>query len=97
MPDEILALQDDYIILDAEIKRMEERKAFIQSEMLALMQSKELRKAENDRIRVTYIAPSFRSTFDKDKFQQEHEDLYAKYIVKTETKASIRVSIKNQE
>ena len=95
MPDGLVTLQDEYITLDSEIRRLEERKAAIQASMLELMQSNHLKKAENERIRISYIAPSFRNTFDKAKFQEEHNDLYEKYMVKTETKASIRVSIKN--
>ena len=97
MPDDLLALQDEYISLDGEISRMEERKKQIQDRMLELMQSHELKKAENKRIRISYIAPSKRKNFDKARFQEEHGDMYAQYLVDVETKASVRISIKNQE
>lgn len=97
MPDDLLALQDEYISLDADIARLEDRKRQIQDKMLELMQTHDLKKAENERIRISYIAPSKRKNFDKARFQEEHRDMYAQYLVDVETKASIRVSIKNQE
>lgn len=97
MPDDLLALQDEYISLDADIARLEDRKRQIQDKMLELMQTHDLKKAENERIRISYIAPSKRKNFDKVRFQEEHGDMYAQYLVDVETKASIRVSIKNQE
>lgn len=97
MPDDLLALQDEYISLDADIARLEDRKRQMQDKMLELMQTHDLKKAENERIRISYIAPSKRKNFDKARFQEEHGDMYAQYLVDVETKASIRVSIKNQE
>lgn len=98
MPDDILALQDEYISLEEQIAQMEFRKKQLQEKMLEVMQTHDLKKAENARIRIAYIAPSIRKIFDKEKFQEEHgEDMYNKYLVNVETKASIRVSIKNQD
>lgn len=57
MPDDLLALQDEYISVDAEITRLEERKKQLQDRMLELMQTHDLKKAENERIRISYIAP----------------------------------------
>lgn len=97
MPDDLLELQDEYISLDADIASLEDRKRQIQDKMLELMQTHDLKKAENERIRISYIAPSKRKNFDKARFQEEHRDMYAQYLVDVETKASIRVSIKKQE
>ena len=96
IPDDLLALQEEYISVDSEISRLDERKKALQERMLELMQSHDLKKAENERIRISYIAPSKRKNFDKTRFQEEHGDMYEKYLVDVETKASIRVSIKTQ-
>lgn len=53
MPDDLLALQDEYISVDAEITRLEERKKQLQDRMLELMQTHDLKKAENERIRIS--------------------------------------------
>lgn len=44
MPDDLLALQDEYISVDAEITRLEERKKQLQDSMLELMQTHDLKK-----------------------------------------------------
>lgn len=47
-----------------------------------------------DRLRVSYTPSSTSKSFDTKKFQEEHPDLYSKYL-KTSTKAdSIRVTIR---
>lgn len=81
IPDDILTLQDEYIKLVGDIKKLEDRKAELQNAILLSMQSNNLKKAENDYIRVSYIAPSVRKVFDNAKFQEEHADLYEKYVV----------------
>lgn len=96
IPDDILTLQDEYIKLVGDIKKLEDRKAELQNAILLSMQSNNLKKAENDYIRVSYIAPSVRKVFDNAKFQEEHADLYEKYVVNSETKPSIRISIKTE-
>ena len=97
IPDDLLALQDEYIYIDTEIAKLDERKKIIQDRMLELMQTHDLKKAENERIRISYIAPSKRKNFDKARFQEEHGDMYSQHLIDVETKASIRVSIKPQE
>lgn len=96
IPDDILTFQDEYIKLVNDIKRLEDRKAELQSTILLSMQNNNLKKAENDYIRVSYIAPSVRKVFDNAKFQEGHADLYEKYVVNSETKPSIRISIKTE-
>lgn len=96
IPDDILMLQDEYIKLVGDIKKLEDRKAELQNAILLSMQSNNLKKAENDYIRVSYIASSVRKVFDNAKFQEEHADLYEKYVVNSETKPSIRISIKTE-
>lgn len=97
MPNDILALQDEYIQLDEQLKQLEEKKTLLQDRILEAMQSNGLKKAENTRIRISYIAPSMRKKFDNTKFQAEHGDMYNQYLINVETKASVRVSIKKQD
>lgn len=90
------------IVVDGEVKEkfdfkvQPNPKAELQNAILLSMQSNNLKKAENDYIRVSYIAPSVRKVFDNAKFQEEHADLYEKYVVNSETKPSIRISIKTE-
>nr|DAF67718.1 MAG TPA: protein of unknown function (DUF5320) [Caudoviricetes sp.] len=94
MPTELEALQDEYINLDAQLKSLEDRKKEIQAKIIEVLEANGVKKAENERIRYTYIAAGYRTSFDKEKFQEEHSDLYTKYVTKTETKPSVRVQIK---
>lgn len=46
-----------------------------------------------DGIKFTYIRPSIRKTFDSKKFQEDHPEMYGKYIKESNVKASIRTSV----
>lgn len=46
------------------------------------------------RLRVSYTAPSQANSFDSKKFQEDHADLYAKYLKVTTKADSIRVTIR---
>ena len=46
-----------------------------------------------DGLKFTYVKPSTRKTFDSKKFQEDHPEIYDKYIKESEIKASIRTSV----
>lgn len=97
IPKDLEDLQNDLIEIDKNMKALEARKSEVQSKVLSLMQSFDLKKAENKFIRISYVAASTRKTFNGAKFQEDYADLYGKYLVSTETKPSVRITIKENE
>lgn len=46
-------------------------------------------------VSITYISPSKRKAFDTNRFRQENEALYNKYVKETEVKSSIRIKLED--
>lgn len=46
-----------------------------------------------DGLKFTYVRPSTKKTFDSKKFQEDHPEMYDKYIRESAVKASIRTSV----
>ena len=68
---------EDLIGLAGQIKKMQTTLAEILIEQRRItrltVEGLDLKKAENERIRISYIAPSKRKNFDKTRFQEEHK------------------------
>ena len=94
IPEAIQSLEAELIDVESQIKQMTERKQSLQLQLIDQMQTLDIKKAENDRIRILYIAPSTRKTFDSKRFQEENAPLYEQYQTTVETKPSVRVTIK---
>lgn len=46
----------------------------------------------SDNMRLTYIEPTTKETFDSKRFQDEHPESYREYIKTTKIKSSIRIT-----
>ena len=62
--------------------------------LLKWMETNDLKKVENDYLIVTYIAETYRETFDSKTFRKEHEELYNDYIKLSTTQPSVRIKLK---
>lgn len=74
---------------EAEIKANEMREAIIKA-----MEKNGLKSFENDRIKLTYIAPSERVSIDTTRLKNENPAIYLEYQKKTKVKASLRITLK---
>lgn len=79
--------------LDKTIKELKDKQDKIKSALLAEMRAKNIRQIKNDILSVTYVFPTDRETFDKDRFKAEHGDLYDEYVSMTPVGDSIRIKI----
>ena len=58
------------------------------------MESGEVTKFENDKIAITYIAPTTRKTLDSAAIKENEPAIYEKYIKISNVKSSVRITIK---
>lgn len=66
----------------------------IKGELLEMMAAKGDKKFDTGGMLVTYVAPSKSSRFDSTRFKKEHSDLYALYQKESETKASLKITLR---
>ena len=74
-----------------ELKRKEEK---IREILLKEMEDKNILKLENEKISITYKAPTERETFRIAKFKKDLPDLYDTYVEFTPVKGSLLIKIK---
>jgi peptidoglycan hydrolase CwlO-like protein len=91
LPKKVAELTD----LMISIKKAEAKVAEIKEALLKAMEEQGVKKFENDKIAVTYVAPSTRSTFDRKRLEADHPELDLKKYNKTSSvKASVRIVVK---
>lgn len=77
---------------EAELRAVELRNAL----MLA-MEENGVKSFENERIKLTYVDPTTRTTIDSTKLKKEMPEVAEKYSKTTTTKASLRITLKEEE
>ena len=75
-------------------KDLEEKIKTFNETLLTEMENKGIISINSSAVGITYFASSDRETFDKDKFKEEHPELYDDYVKFSPVKSSIRVKVK---
>ena len=82
--------------LDARKKKYEQDRDELKAALLAEMEEKGVKTFETDNIRLTYVAPSTRAVIDSARLKKELPEIAEQYTKTSETKASLRITKKEQ-
>lgn len=82
---------------EKEIKIAKAKEEKLKQMILNEMEAKGILAIENDDLKITYVAETYRTSFDTVKFKKEHEDLYQEYSKDSIISSSIRIKVKEQE
>lgn len=86
---------EDYLsTLAAEVKAKTDELNKIKEGLCQLMIDNGVKQYSSVRIQLTTVTPKSRKTFDSASFKKDHEDLYEQYCKTSETKPSVRLTIK---
>jgi hypothetical protein len=104
---EIIRMENGISVLDArasgkiaeferQLKAIKEQEEKLKKAILEEMESKGIIKVEDEisGISITYVAESYRETFDSKKFRADNPDMYDDYIRMSPVKPSIRIKVK---
>jgi predicted phage-related endonuclease len=75
-------------------KDMEEQEKALKQKLLEAMEAYGVKSFETDMIKMTYVAPTTRSTIDSTKLKKDHPDIAEKYTKVSNVSASVRVTVK---
>ena len=92
LPEQYKAMEMQIIDIDTQLKALQEQRETLLQGLKAEMEKAGVKKWETDNLRLTYVAPTTKETFDSKRFKAEHPDVYADYIKTTKTKSSIRLT-----
>lgn len=91
LPDRYKAMEMQILDLLAKKKEIEEQVKTFSERMKGEMEKAGVKKWETDNMRLTYIDPTTKETFDSKRFKEEHPEDYRKYTKTTNVKSSIRI------
>lgn len=75
-------------------KRMEEQEKKLKEQLVKAMESYGVKAFENDHIKLTYVAPTTKTTIDSTKLKKEHPDIAEQYTKVSNVSASVRITVK---
>lgn len=93
-PDYITENEQSLCWLGKRIGELTKEYDAIKAEVLQKMIENKDKSFDTGNILITVVAPSVRETFDSKRFKTEHEDLYGKYIKKSTTKESLKLTLR---
>lgn len=82
---------------EREKKAAEATAAVVKVAILEAMEKNGVKSFESDNIKITYVAPIARTTLDTIRLKKEQPEIAEKYSKTSETKASLRITLKGAE
>ena len=93
-PDYISENETALYFIGKRIKELTDEYESIKSEVLQRMIENQEKSFDTGNVLITAIAPSVRTSFDSKRFAAEHEELAKQYIKTTETKESLKLTLR---
>ncbi len=101
---ELIKIENGMAILDKEVsdklaeyerqkKLINEQEDILKEAIRAEMEAKGILKIDDEEMQISYVAQSYRETFDSKKFKEENSDMYDEYIKLVPAKSSIRIKL----
>jgi hypothetical protein len=78
------------------LEEMQQKVATIREAIVQAMKDNGVSKFENDKIVISYIAPSTRTSLDSKALKEECPDIYKKYEKQTQTNEQVRIKLKGE-
>lgn len=75
-------------------KQIKEAEDKLKAAILKEMEEKNILSIDSDELKISYVAPTQRETFDTKAFKEDFADLYDEYVKLAPVKASIRIKVK---
>lgn len=75
-------------------KALEEQEKTVRAKLVEAMDAYGVRSFENDLLKVTYVAATFKTTVDSKTLKKDMPDVYEKYSRTSPIAASVRISLK---
>ena len=83
--------------IEEQKKAAEEQAKELRATLMEAMEKNGVKTFENDRIKLTYVAPSTRQSVDSAKLKKEHPAIYEQYLKSSEVKTSLRITLKEKK
>jgi hypothetical protein len=75
-------------------KQLDDQEKELKATLVKAMEHYGVKVFENDQIKMTYVAPTTRSTIDSTRLKKDHPDIVKEYTKISDVSASVRVTLK---
>ena len=90
VPDVIKAITD----IVTQKKALDEQEKMMREKLQAAMEQHNIKSFSNELIKVTYVAPTTRTSIDSAKLKKEHPEIAEAYQKISNVKASVKIEVK---
>lgn len=90
-----MAIMQQISAISKQKKELEEKEKEVRAALEAAMGQFGIKSFENDILKVTYVAPTKKTTIDSKALKKDHPDVYEKYAKTSDVKASVRITVKD--
>ena len=102
---DLIKIENNTVLLNSEtskqiasfekaIKELKEKEEELKKAILKEMEDKNVIKVDTPDIAITYVAETYKETFDSKLFKEQNPDLYDAYVKISPVKASLRIKVK---
>jgi len=75
-------------------KELEEQEKLLKEQLVKAMEAYGVKSFDNGQIKLTYLAPTTRSTLDSTRLKKDHPDIVEEYTKVSNVSASVRITVK---
>lgn len=82
------------IEFEKNLKALKKAEDELKQNLMEEMEKAGIKSLASDELLITYVLPSTKETFDTARFKKENPELYDDYIKISDTKSSIRITVR---
>lgn len=90
-----VAIMKQIAAISKQKKELEDKEKKVRAALEAAMGQFGIKSFENDILKVTYVAPTTKTTIDSKALKKDKPDVYEKYANTSNVKASVRITVKD--
>jgi len=94
---QIAELEELIKTLDSQVKAAKQKQDELKGALLQEMESRCLKSFEKGNLKITYVAPSTRTTLDSKAIQEKYPAIYEAHLKETKIKASLKITLKGEK
>ena len=83
-----------FLLACTEEQEINHQESELKKAILEEMEAKNILKLETEELAITYIAASYRETFDSKSLRKDQPDIYDEYVKISPVKSSVRVKVR---
>ncbi len=91
------SLQTQIQALKQQLKELENTENEFKQVFMQKMKENNIKSFDLGEIKITYIEPTTRKSFDSKKFEAEHKELYGQYLKESPVKESLRITVRREK